>query len=67
MEAGMGILRHAPELAWRCDSCQQAFEVGYDDQTEQETNLPALLTSQDQTFCDGCYERRFGPDPYEPE
>jgi hypothetical protein len=62
----MGILRHAPELAWRCDSCQQAFEVGYDDQTEQETNLPALVTGQDQTFCDSCSQRRFGPGPYEP-
>jgi hypothetical protein len=29
----MGILRHAPELAWRCDRCQQEFEVAYDDQT----------------------------------
>jgi hypothetical protein len=43
------------------------FEVAYDDPTEQETNLPALITSQDQTFCDSCYERRSGPGPYEPE
>jgi hypothetical protein len=63
----MGILRHAPALAWRCDGCQQAFEVAYDDQTGQETNLPALTTGQDQTFCDSCYEQRFGPGPYEPE
>jgi hypothetical protein len=63
----MGILRHAPQLAWRCDGCQQAFEVGYDDQTGQETNLPALLTSQDQTFCEDCAQQRFGPGPYEPE
>jgi hypothetical protein len=67
MEAGMGILRHAPELAWRCDGCQQAFEVAYDDQTEQETSLPALLTSEDQTFCERCSQRRFDLGPYEPE
>jgi DNA-directed RNA polymerase subunit RPC12/RpoP len=60
-------LRHAPQLAWRCDRCQQQFEVGYDDQAEQETNLPTLTTSQDQTFCDNCAQRRFGPGPYEPE
>jgi hypothetical protein len=63
----MVILRHIPQLAWRCDSCKQAFEVAYDDQTEQETNLPALLTGQGQTFCDGCSQRRFGPGPYESE
>jgi hypothetical protein len=62
----MGILRDAPELVWRCGGCQRAFEVADDDQTEQETNLPALTTSQDQTFCDGCSQRRFGPGPYEP-
>jgi hypothetical protein len=42
----MVILRHAPELAWRCDGCQQGFEVGYDDQTGQETNLPTLVTAR---------------------
>jgi hypothetical protein len=67
MESEMGILRHAPQLAWWCDSCQREFEVAYDDQTEQETNLPALTTSQDQTFCDSCSQQRFGPGPYEPE
>jgi hypothetical protein len=63
----MGILRDAPALAWRCDNCQQGFEVADDDQSGQETNLPALLTGQGQIFCEGCSQRRFGPGPYEPE
>jgi hypothetical protein len=62
----MVILRRDPEVAWRCDGCQEDFEVGYDDHAEQEDNVPALLTDEGKTFCEGCYERRFGPGPYEP-
>jgi hypothetical protein len=63
----MPVLRYEPEMTWRCDSCQRLFQVGYDDQTEQELDTPGLLTSDDRTFCDDCYTERLGAGAYEPE
>jgi hypothetical protein len=63
----MPVLRYDPEMSWRCDGCQQMFQVVYDDQTEEEQNLPALTTSDEQTFCETCYAEQFGAGPYEPE
>jgi site-specific recombinase XerD len=31
------------------------------------TNVLALLDGDGQTFCNGCYEQRFHPGPYEPQ
>jgi hypothetical protein len=54
-------------MTWRCDGCQELFQVVYDDQTEEERDLPDLLTSDERTFCERCREKRFGAGPYEPE
>jgi hypothetical protein len=62
----MPVLAYDPEMTWRCDGCQRLFQVVYDDQTEQELDLPSLLTSNEQTFCEPCHAERFGPGLYEP-
>ena len=54
-------------MTWRCDDCQELFQVVYDDRTEEERNLPSLTTSREQTFCEDCHRERFGAGPYEPE
>jgi hypothetical protein len=63
----MPVLAYEPEMIWRCDGCQQLFQVVYDDQTEEDRDLPGLTISDGQTFCDNCCEERFGPGLYEPE
>jgi hypothetical protein len=63
----MPVLEYEPEMTWRCDGCQRLFQVVYDDQTEEELNLPGLLTSNERTFCDDCHAERFGAGVYEPE
>jgi hypothetical protein len=50
----MPVLGYDPEMTWRCDGCQRLFQVVYDDQAEEEQNLPSLATSDDQTFCEAC-------------
>ena len=67
LENGMPVLGYEPEMTWRCDGCQELFQVVYDDQTEEERDLPGLATSDGHTFCDGCHEKRFGTGLYEPE
>jgi hypothetical protein len=63
----MPVLGYEPEMTWRCDGCQELFQVVYDDQTEQELDMPGLGTSDGRTFCDDCRDERFGAGPYEPE
>ena len=63
----MSILRESPDFVWRCDGCGTEFTSSYDEETEEETDLPALADDRGRTFCDACYEERFGPGPYEPE
>ena len=52
----MPVLGYEPEMTWRCDGCQRLFQVVYDDQTEEERDLPDLLTSDERTFCERCRE-----------
>jgi hypothetical protein len=63
----MPILRYDPEMSWRCDGCQQVFHVVYDQEVDEEQNLPALATSDEQAWCESCCAERFGSGPYEPE
>ena len=63
----MPVLGYDPEMSWRCDDCQQAFQVVYDQEVDEEQNLPSLATSDGQTWCESCIAERFGPGPYEPE
>ena len=63
----MPVLGYEPEMTWRCDGCQRLFQVVYDDQTEEERDLPSLTTSDGQIFCDDCRGKRFGTGLYEPE
>lgn len=63
----MPVLGYEPEMIWRCDGCQELFQVVYDDQTEEERDLPDLLTSDERTFCERCRKKRFGAGVYEPE
>lgn len=55
------------ELVWLCDGCKRQFESGWDDETEEERDLPSLMTGDGQTYCRPCRLARFGPGPYEPE
>jgi len=61
------ILGEDPDFVWRCDGCGTEFTSSYDEETEEETDLPALTDGRGRTFCDACFEERFGPGPYEPE
>ena len=63
----MPVLGYEPEMTRRCDGCQELFQVVYDDQTEQELDMPGLGTSDGRTFCDDSRDERFGAGPYEPE
>jgi hypothetical protein len=63
----MPVLGYEPEMTWRCDGCQRLFQVVYDDQMEEERDLPDLLTSDERTFCERCRKKRFGAGVYEPE
>jgi hypothetical protein len=45
----MPVLGYDPEMSWRCDGCQQVFQVVYDQEVDEEQNPPAVATSDGQT------------------